>query len=62
MGPTVRLEAPHLRARTYARSRGAKKGTNLKAKRVSSWIVRGVILATTGFALVDLALLISGLH
>jgi len=34
----------------------------VKANRITGWIVRSIILATTAFALIDLFLLGSGLH
>jgi len=33
-----------------------------KTRRVSAWIVRSVMLATTAFALLDLSLLVSSAH
>ena len=56
----VRLEGEHYRSRT---SRVVTKRTpHVSAKRISSWVVRVVMLATTVFALIDLSLLIHSLH
>lgn len=56
----VRLEGEHYRSRT---SRVVtKRASNVSAKRISGWIVRVIMLATTVFALIDLSLLIRSLH
>ena len=39
-----------------------RRPTPVKANRITGWIVRSIILATTAFALIDLFLLASGLH
>jgi hypothetical protein len=35
---------------------------NASGRRLTAWIVRSIILATTAFALLDLSLLVSSIH
>lgn len=60
--PTVRLELRYSDPRP--RGGGAVRGpveTGAR-RRLSAWVVRAVVLATTGFALLDLSLLVVGLR
>jgi len=55
-GPQVVLMSPH------GHMPNRRATDNASARRITSWIVRSIILATTGFALLDLSLLVSSVH
>ena len=59
-GPSVRLEGSYPGG-TSSYRRPAGPG-NVSAKRVTAWIVRSIMLATTVFAVLDLSLLVSSAH
>ena len=59
-GPSVRLVSPYAGV-TGRRVTGART-TSTNTRRLSAWIVRSIMVATTGFALLDLFLLASGGH
>jgi len=60
-GPSVRVVS---QAGVRAPTRGANGGrpANKADSRLRRWIVQSIIFATTGFAILDLYLLASGLH
>jgi len=59
-GPSVRLERSYPGGTSpYRRSVGPG---SMSSKRVTAWIVRSIMLATTVFAVLDLSLLVTSAH
>jgi hypothetical protein len=62
-GVSVRVVRPTGSPRATARSRsGLRSARPARAKRVTAWIVRSIMVATAAFALLDLFLLTSSAH
>ncbi|HVC71511.1 MAG TPA: hypothetical protein VNC61_14750 [Acidimicrobiales bacterium] len=59
-GHRVRVVTPYRSVARKTTGVGTKKVIN--DKRVRAWVVRVIMMATTGFALLDLLLLASGGH
>jgi len=59
--PSVRLVSPYTGA-TARRITGVQTAGKTNARRLTAWIVRSIMIATTAFALLDLFLLASGGH
>jgi hypothetical protein len=60
---SVRLSLPPgLGSPTRNFTNSSRPVDNASGRRLTAWIVRSIILATTAFALLDLSLLVSSIH
>ncbi len=57
LSPTLGLGPP-----TRNLTNPARRVDNASGRRLTAWIVRSIILATTAFAILDLSLLVSSIH
>ncbi len=51
-----------LSSRARSRTSSSTSGASTSGRRLSAWIVRTIMLATTAFAVLDLSLLVSSVH
>jgi hypothetical protein len=61
-GASVQLRDPRVVQHSPNAFSVAHPARDATAKRLPAWILRSIILATTGFALLDLFLLVSSVH